>query len=138
MLIVIVIESLPNNRIQTRSILNVLAENKINVNYKLKFFGVRVENIVGKGENAGNQHFLLHSQGFQKGSYPGSLTVMVACEKVKDFLHFFPESKSLMIILLVFFLLILPLIALATFLSYYFRHTILARWHHKFNNTKHK
>ena len=30
----------------------------------------RVENIVGKGENAGYQHFLLFSQCFQKASLP--------------------------------------------------------------------
>ena len=28
-----------------------------------------VENIVGKGENAGYQHFLLFSQSFQKASF---------------------------------------------------------------------
>ena len=32
----------------------------------------RVENIVGKGENAGYQHFLLFPQCFQTGLYPGS------------------------------------------------------------------
>ena len=32
-----------------------------------------VENIVGKGENADCQHFLLFSQCFQKASFPGSL-----------------------------------------------------------------
>ena len=31
-----------------------------------------VENIVGKGENAGYQHFLLFPQCFQKASFPGS------------------------------------------------------------------
>ena len=30
----------------------------------------RVENIVGKGENAGYQHFLLFSQIFSKGLFP--------------------------------------------------------------------
>ena len=30
----------------------------------------RVENIVGKGENACYQHFLLFPQGFQKLSFP--------------------------------------------------------------------
>ena len=39
---------------------------KINVAQKLKFVYGRVENIVGKGENAGYQHFLLFSQSFQK------------------------------------------------------------------------
>ena len=31
----------------------------------------RVENIVGKGENAGYQHFLLFPQWFQKASFLG-------------------------------------------------------------------
>ena len=35
----------------------------------------RVENIVGKGENAGYQHFLLFPQCFQKALYPGSWKV---------------------------------------------------------------
>ena len=30
----------------------------------------RVENIVGKGENAGYQHFLLFSQCFEEGFFP--------------------------------------------------------------------
>ena len=30
----------------------------------------RVENIVGKGENAGNQHFLLFRTMFSKGFFP--------------------------------------------------------------------
>ena len=30
-----------------------------------------VENIVGKGENTGYQHFLLFPQGFQKASFSG-------------------------------------------------------------------
>ena len=33
----------------------------------------RVENIVGKGENAGFQHFLIFPQCFQKAPYLGSL-----------------------------------------------------------------
>ena len=41
---------------------------KINVTQTMKFVFGRVENIVGKGENAGNQHFLLFPQCFQKGS----------------------------------------------------------------------
>ena len=34
-----------------------------------------VENIVGKGGNAGNQHFLLFQQCFQKASFPKLLKV---------------------------------------------------------------
>ena len=35
----------------------------------------RVENIVGKGENAGYQHFLLFKQCFQKPSFSELLTL---------------------------------------------------------------
>ena len=34
-----------------------------------------VQNIVGKGENAGYQHYLLFPQCFQKAPYLGSLKV---------------------------------------------------------------
>ena len=34
-----------------------------------------IGNIVRKGENAGDHHFLLFSQFFQKASFPGSLKV---------------------------------------------------------------
>ena len=47
----------------------------LNVAQNLNFALKRVENTVGKGENAGNQHFLLYPQCFQKASYPGSLKV---------------------------------------------------------------
>ena len=39
----------------------------------------RIENIVGKEENAGYQHFLLFLQCFQKGSPFRSLTVGIVC-----------------------------------------------------------
>ena len=38
----------------------------------------RVENIVGEGENAGYQHFLLVPKCFQKASFLGSLKVRIA------------------------------------------------------------
>ena len=44
-----------------------------NPNIKLVFY--KVENIVGKGENAVYQHFLLFPQCFQKDSFSGSLKV---------------------------------------------------------------
>ena len=43
-------------------------DDKINVPQKQKYFLGWVENIVGKGENAGHQHFLLFRQCFQKAS----------------------------------------------------------------------
>ena len=54
-----------------KSKLKAFADNKINGTQKLKFRLGRVENIVGKGENAGYQHFLLFPQYFQNTSYLG-------------------------------------------------------------------
>ena len=55
--------------------MKAFADDKINMNQKLKFDMGRVENIVGKGENAGYQHFLLFPQYFRKASFSGSLKV---------------------------------------------------------------
>ena len=45
---------------------------KINVTEKLKFVLGKMENIVGKGENAGNQHFLLFPHnGFETPLFQG-------------------------------------------------------------------
>ena len=69
--------SLPNNKISDQSKLNAFADDKINRAEKLKFVFGWVENIVGEGENAGYQHFLLFPQCFQKASYTGSLKVVI-------------------------------------------------------------
>ena len=51
---------------------------KINVTENLKIVLGRVENIIGKGENAGYQHFLLIPQYFPKYSFfTGSLKVVI-------------------------------------------------------------
>ena len=42
-----------------------------------------VKNIVGKGENAGYQHFLLFPPCFQRASFPGSLKVGIEWLRVK-------------------------------------------------------
>ena len=47
-----------------------------NVAEKFKFLLERVENIVGKGENAGYQHFLPFPQRFQKAPVTGLLKVV--------------------------------------------------------------
>ena len=44
---------------------------------KFKFKLERVESIMGKGENAGNQHLLHFCQCFQKASYSGLLKVVI-------------------------------------------------------------
>ena len=62
------INSLPNDKVSDKSRVKAFADNKINASQKLKIKLGRVEN-VGKGENAGYQHFLLFPQCFQKASY---------------------------------------------------------------------
>ena len=47
----------------------------MNVTQKLKSVFEGIENIVGKGANAGNQHFFLFQQCYQNASYSGSLKV---------------------------------------------------------------
>ena len=51
-----------------RSKFKARAEDKLNVTKILNFVLGRVENILGKGENTGNQHFLLFPRCFQKAS----------------------------------------------------------------------
>ena len=43
----------------------------------------RVENIVGQGENAGYQHFLLFQQCFEKASFPDTSKGIIVWEWVK-------------------------------------------------------
>ena len=66
------VNSLSNDKVLDWSKSKAFADDKIIVNQKLKFDMGRVENIVGKGENAGYQHFLLFLQCFQKASVLGS------------------------------------------------------------------
>ena len=59
--------------------LKAFADDKLNV-AKMKISLIdRVENTVGKGENAGYQHFLLFPQGFQKPSSLESFNVGIVC-----------------------------------------------------------
>ena len=67
--IFLAVNSLPNDKILDFSKLKGFADNNINVKEKLKFVLERIENIKGKGENAGYQHFLLFPQCFQKASF---------------------------------------------------------------------
>ena len=67
------LNSVPNDKILDLYKLKAFADNYLNVNQKLKFALRSLENIVGKGENAGYQHFLLFPQCFQKAFSLGSL-----------------------------------------------------------------
>ena len=68
------VNSLPNNKILDWSKLKAFADGSINVTEKSNFVLGRIENIVGKGENAVHQHFLLFPQCFQKSSSSGSFS----------------------------------------------------------------
>ena len=68
------INSLQNDKFFNLSKVKAFGDDKINVTEKLKFVCARVEIIVGKGENAGNQHFLVFPW-FSKPSFSGSLKV---------------------------------------------------------------
>ena len=66
--------------------LKAFSEDKRNLTKKMEFASVRIENIVGKEENAGYQHFLLFPQCFQKAPFSGSLKVGKATTtSFKDF-----------------------------------------------------
>ena len=69
------VNSLPNDIFLDLSKLKAFADNKISVKEKLKFVLGSMENILGKGENAGYQHFLLFPQYFQNASFSRSLKV---------------------------------------------------------------
>ena len=60
-----------------------LQTTKIHVAKIMIFVFDRVENTVGKGENAGNQHFLLLQQCFQNASFSGLLKVGIVWQSVK-------------------------------------------------------
>ena len=75
------INSLPNEKFLDWAKLKAFADNKINVTEKLKFILARVENFVGKRDNAGFQHFLHFPQCFQKAFYTGSFKVGVVWKK---------------------------------------------------------
>ena len=55
--------------------LKAFAVDKINVALMMISVFDRIENIVGKEENAGYLHFLLSAQCFEKASFLGSLKV---------------------------------------------------------------
>ena len=72
------VNCLPSDTILDWSKLKPIADDKVNVIRELKFVLGREENIVGKGENAGNQHFLFFfPQCFQKASFTEVLKVEI-------------------------------------------------------------
>ena len=72
------------NKILDVTILKVFADDRINEAQMMISVFDRVENIVGKGENAGYQHFLLFPHNvFERILSRGSLKVWIVCLTVK-------------------------------------------------------
>ena len=68
---------LPKGKILDWSKLKAFADDKIIVTEMMIFLPNRIENIVGKGENASYQHFLLFPRCFLKPSFSGLLKVRI-------------------------------------------------------------
>ena len=64
-----------SNKIWNQSNLKAFADDILIVVQMMIRVTDRIENIVGKGENAGYQHFLLFPQCFQKTPFQGSFKV---------------------------------------------------------------
>ena len=69
------VNSLSNDNFLDWTKFKAFADDNLNVSGIMTFVIDRVENIVGKGENAGIQHFLLFPNCFQKASSSGMLKV---------------------------------------------------------------
>ena len=63
------INPLPNENFLDKSKLKAFAVHKLNASQNKEFCNGKLENIVGKGENAGYQHFLLFPQCFHKPAF---------------------------------------------------------------------
>ena len=74
--------SLPNDNILDKTKFKAVVDNNFNVSKIITFVFVLIENIVGKGENAGYQLFLLFPQCFQKFSFSESLKVRIVRKRV--------------------------------------------------------
>ena len=57
------VNSLPNDKVLDWSKLKAFSDDKINVTEKFKFDSERIENILGKGENAGYLCYSLQKSG---------------------------------------------------------------------------
>ena len=74
---------LPNGEILDVTKLTASEDHKLNVAIMTISLFDRVENTVGKVENAGFQHFLLFPQSFRKASLSGSLKVGIVWYRIK-------------------------------------------------------
>ena len=63
------VKPLADDKIFAESKLKAFADNNFSVVQMVQFFPDQVENIIEKGDNAGNQHFPLFPQCFSKGFF---------------------------------------------------------------------
>ena len=78
----ICLNTISDDKIMDLSHFKTFADDKLNIAQTAEFAFNRTENIVGKGENAGYQHFLLFLQCFQKASLPQSLQSEIVWQRV--------------------------------------------------------
>ena len=64
------------------------ADDNFNMAKVAKLVSNRVENIARKGENAGDQHFLLFPQCFQKFTFSVSLKVGIVWDRINKMTNF--------------------------------------------------
>ena len=82
-------ESLPNDKVLDCSKLKAFSDDKIQVLKIIIFDFDRIENNVGKGENAGYQHFLHFPQCFQRAFNFRSLKVEIVSYRVTKQISYF-------------------------------------------------
>ena len=75
---------LPNYKTLDWAKLKAFADDNLIIFKTIKFKLKRVQNIVGKGENAGYQHFLLFPRCFYRPSSSGSLKVWIVWYRVNQ------------------------------------------------------
>ena len=85
------LNSLPNNKILDSSELKECADNNFILDENGRKLSKRVENIVGKGEIARLEQFLLFPQCFQKACFPGASKGVIVWEWVNSL----PNDKIL-------------------------------------------
>ena len=68
---------LPDDNILGFPTLKAFADDKWNVTQNVKVVFYRIEDTIGKEENAGNQHFLLFPQYFHKAFSSSALKVFI-------------------------------------------------------------
>ena len=78
-----IINSLPNDKILHVTKLKAFADDKLNFVKTMVSLYNRLDSAVGKGENAGYQHFLLFQQCFPKPSSLGSLKVGIVWQSIE-------------------------------------------------------